>query len=585
MKLDRNSQQAAARVIERLLPEGRSRIEILRFLGSSIERANALEPAAWGVTLTDQMLRLNVGRIETLTVTQDSVHLVLTRGSLPRGLESMADVVLHPDTGSLHPSVPGSIACDIPASQFPAARAQVAESHRVLLEHAARTASRTSWAASHSPGVLRYLAGVLGIALPVPAYGRPEDVKISPVLFRRAFNRFQAIHTQKCGSPLESFADPFAFVTRGEGYKTEVAARARAILELQRWTKGMIGSGQILRHVIQAIEIPGNNLLQWEGRNGPTSRVHLRLIEAQENRVGLRELESLFHGLYRQGLANEETFEGLVERCGQRYELLAYLFFIADPNRFLPLRTRSFDKAMAELGLELRTEGKCGWENYQAFLAAMREVQRCLGAEGLSDARLLDAHSFCWILSQVDAGRTDSGSHRPIPIVPFEGSFQLVDEPAPFSPKDDAQIRDMQAEAEKRRASGMIGEEVALEAEKARLVAAGKPDLAARVQSCGDRPGLGYDIHSFEEDGSDRFIEVKNVTRGRRFFLTEGEWLNSRTRANYWFYLVDTELEVVRQVPAEHLQQEHLRPVQYLVSLSEEPRRSPSRPRRNPPNR
>jgi hypothetical protein len=411
------------------------------------------------------------------------------------------------------------------------------------------------------------------------------DLKISPVLFRRAFNRFQAIHTQECGSPLESLADPSALVTRWEGYKDEVAAQARAILDSQRWTKGMIGSGQILRSVIQAIEIPGNNLLQWEGRNGPTSRVHLRLIEAQENRVGLRELETLFDDLYRRGLANEETFEGLVERCGQRYELLAYLFFIAPAKRFLPLRTRSFDKAMAELGLELRTEGKCGWENYQAFLAAMREVQHCLRAEGLSDASLLDAHSFCWILSQVDAGRTDLGSQRPIPILPFEGSFQLVDEPAPFSPKDDAQIRDMQAEAEKRRDSGMLGEEVALEAEKDRLIAAGRPDLAARVQSCGDRPGLGYDIHSFEEDGSDRFIEVKNVTRGRRFFLTEGEWLNSRTRANYWFYLVDTVLEVVRQVPAEHLQREHLRPVQYLVALSEEPRRSPSRPCRTTPNR
>lgn len=86
----------------------------------------------------------------------------------------------------------------------------------------------------------------------------------------------------------------------------------------------------------------------------------------------------------------------------------------------------------------------------------------------------------------------------------------------------------------------MIGEENALEAEQARLISAGRPDLADRIKSCGDCPGLGYDIHSFEGDGGDRFIEVKNVTRGRRFFLTEGEWLNSRTRANYWFYLVDT---------------------------------------------
>jgi hypothetical protein len=133
----------------------------------------------------------------------------------------------------------------------------------------------------------------------------------------------------------------------------------------------MIGSGEILSKVIQAIELPGNNLIQWEGRNGPASRAHLRIIEAKEDAQARRELESPFFDLYHRGKADKNTFEAIVALCGKRYELLGYLFFIAAPERFLPLRTRSFDKAFAELGVNLHTEGNCGWENYLSFLAAI----------------------------------------------------------------------------------------------------------------------------------------------------------------------------------------------------------------------
>lgn len=55
------------------------------------------------------------------------------------------------------------------------------------------------------------------------------------------------------------------------------------------------------------------------------------------------------------------------------------------------------------------------------------------------------------------------------------------------------------------------------------------------------------------------------------FFLSEGEWLNSRERRNYWFYLVrgiGTNRPRVDRMPATDLKQTHLQPVQYLVRFS-----------------
>lgn len=399
-------------------------------------------------------------------------------------------------------------------------------------------------------------------------------MQISPSQFRRAFDRFQAIHTKESGWPLDSFANRESFAFEWEGYKNSIPDRAMAILQPRRWSQATIGKGEILRRVIQAIELPGNNLLQWEGRKGPASRVHLRLLEAKTSPRARRELESCFYDLYKRHRADRAAFETIVSRCGKRYELLGYLCFIADPGRFLPIRTRTFDRVFRELGLDLRTERQCGWDNYQAFLAAIREVQICLQAEGILDASLLDAHSFCWILAQHQRSAAPAPRIAPANIQLFNGTLHPAAPPGEFSPNDETEVRDMRNEADRRQASGQIAEEVALNAERARLRKERRPDLAARVEPVADRPGLGYDIKSLERDGTDRFIEVKNVSNANRFFLSEGQWLNSRARPNYWFYLVSgagTSRPRIARLSAAKLGREHLQPLEYAVKFSPRP--------------
>lgn len=88
--------------------------------------------------------------------------------------------------------------------------------------------------------------------------------------------------------------------------------------------------------------------------------------------------------------------------------------------------------------------------------------------------------------------------------------------------KFDPALRD-----ERNRKIGLAGEQRVLESERARLIRDGREDLARKVQwtsqELGD--GAGYDIASFELDGSERFLEVKTTVGHRRtsFLLTRNE--------------------------------------------------------------
>lgn len=76
---------------------------------------------------------------------------------------------------------------------------------------------------------------------------------------------------------------------------------------------------------------------------------------------------------------------------------------------------------------------------------------------------------------------------------------------------------------------GAAGERFVLELERRRLMELGRADLAERVKwvSMDEGDGLGYDIASYEPDGTAIFVEVKTTRGGKRtpFYLTENERL------------------------------------------------------------
>lgn len=85
---------------------------------------------------------------------------------------------------------------------------------------------------------------------------------------------------------------------------------------------------------------------------------------------------------------------------------------------------------------------------------------------------------------------------------------------------------------------GRRGEELVIEFERARLIEARRPDLANRiVHVAASNDAAGYDILSFEVDGSQRYVEVKTTNGGIRtaFFLSENERLFSNQNSQCYF--------------------------------------------------
>ena len=78
--------------------------------------------------------------------------------------------------------------------------------------------------------------------------------------------------------------------------------------------------------------------------------------------------------------------------------------------------------------------------------------------------------------------------------------------------------------------------------EKERLESLGCKDLADKINhvSVKEGDGAGYDIESFEEDGSIRYIEVKTTKGGinTAFFISNNEVQRSRITENYYLYRV-----------------------------------------------
>ena len=193
----------------------------------------------------------------------------------------------------------------------------------------------------------------------------------------------------------------FAFNThiqKKEGYKLKIYYDGRDALALNTWTKSAIGNGKIAQAVVKAIEIPKNNLVRWQARYGETARPHQPLYKAEKQQDTLLRVEGWLFALYREQ-QDERSFGELVDIFGRTYPLIAYLFFLKDCSRYLPIAPTFFDRAFELLGAEFKTNHQCSWANYLVYISLIRELKTLLAESLDPEATLLDAHSFAWILA------------------------------------------------------------------------------------------------------------------------------------------------------------------------------------------
>lgn len=193
-----------------------------------------------------------------------------------------------------------------------------------------------------------------------------------------------------------SFRDRDSFLGREEDYKSRIAEEARKELNCSSWKESWIGTGKIAECAKRAMNKAGNlvnkySQMDFKDRLDPdTSKYH-------------KEAEQVLYDIYRNPAVSESVaFENAVKTFGARYGILSYLFFVKDDTRFLPISAENFDTGFAILEIDYTTSHRCSWENYNGFIDIINEIrvvmEDALPMKGMP--RLIDAHSFVWVIQQ-----------------------------------------------------------------------------------------------------------------------------------------------------------------------------------------
>lgn len=223
------------------------------------------------------------------------------------------------------------------------------------------------------------------------------NLQIDPYLFEKHFEEFVRFVEGKSSVKFISFTS-HPYTEYHEGYKYDIYTNARLNLSYQDWDRSDLGNGKIIQSTIDAIELNENNLLQWQARFGEESRPHHPLYESLNKQQNIENVERVIFQLYR-SQNDEDSLKKLTTIFGKRYPLIAYLFFINDKSKYLPIAPSYFDKTFNLLGVNFKTSHRCSWDNYTTYLDLISDIKTLLIHELSTEITLLDAHSFAWILS------------------------------------------------------------------------------------------------------------------------------------------------------------------------------------------
>lgn len=135
--------------------------------------------------------------------------------------------------------------------------------------------------------------------------------------------------------------------------------------------------------------LPGGNLVSYYQK---------KPIEEKLATKGPEELEQALTTLYETD-KDDEAFSQIVNAVGGNFDVLGFLFFLKDREKYLPIRSQIFDTRLALLDVNSGLEGHCNWSKYREYLSWIEEIRSFLQSHVNHDFTLIDAHSFLWILS------------------------------------------------------------------------------------------------------------------------------------------------------------------------------------------
>jgi hypothetical protein len=364
-------------------------------------------------------------------------------------------------------------------------------------------------------------------------------IEINEKTFEYALSEFKNIVEKDTNENLVEFKTN-SFIDEHENYKYAVLEQAKNSLLTKTWKEDEIGNGRILKavkdsiqtNVIYNYETHQNNLIDWRKKDNFS-----KLKANQKN-------EKLLFEFFKSKIKDENAFDQFSE-LGFSYQLIAYLFFIKNSQKYLPISQTRFDLIFSSLNIDLKTSHNSSWENYQEFVGIIKQFQNHLKTK-FSGIELLDAHSFLWIYGfQFEKTKENTEvktqSKKPAekkkPELPNYQPRKAIDLETLVEPETEI---DYIKQLEKQMEIGDLAEEIILNSE-IEFLRNDYPDLAEKVCSVANIPKLGFDIISFEIDGTQKQIEVKAISTNKSnksFFLTRNELRKSKEYPNYYLYCV-----------------------------------------------
>lgn len=193
-----------------------------------------------------------------------------------------------------------------------------------------------------------------------------------------------------------SFQGKNTFLGREENYKAIAFSKAQDALQYEKWTEKWITGDRILKCVHKAMNCAGNLVF-------PNQQIVFQNYINPEHEEHKLDAASTLFNIYKSKGEIEEAaaFTEAKRVFGGNYDTIAYLFFIKDQARFLPVSPGNFEKSLASVGIDYKISHRCSWKNYIGFTSIVKEVQTVM-QDILPDVdiRLIDAHSFLWVINE-----------------------------------------------------------------------------------------------------------------------------------------------------------------------------------------
>lgn len=366
-----------------------------------------------------------------------------------------------------------------------------------------------------------------------------------------------------------------------EKYKYDLRHQCLAILDVQTWSKSIIGKGVLAKKLLECFQLKSNNLLGDKRGVGEKALSYYKLLQAIESDENVDILESVAYDLFVESQDNQFTFERFVDFFGKKYSVLAFLFFLYNDKKYLPISTSNFEHAFRVLDNDSKLQKNCSWDNYNNYINVIKEVKLAIEAVYDESINLLDAHSYCWMIGYKNryvswlANKEDKPSTRYKPVTISTKTRKKKSSTdtginIPDLDQEDTNV-DWDKENRKKRLKGVAAEEHAINFERQRLINEGRVDLAEKVEDYSKKLGQGFDVLSYNNDGSYRKIEVK-AADSNSFMITSNELKMSQQEC-FWIYLISEKKGevIIRQISSPRLNDPDkftLKPKNYQVTFT-----------------